>query len=144
MKQAERLKKLLSELGVNQASFARALGISKGQITNILNGEREISNILALAITAVYTERPINSNWLLTGEGEMFLGDGSTPLTNHAGNTNKPNVIIANEHGVYIGPPREKKSKTKSADVVSLEGLTDEQRKSIVSLVESMRPKKNK
>lgn len=70
MDSSDRLRTLLNHTGLSQSEFAEKLGISKGQISNILSGERGITNLMALALKAEFS---VNPNWLLTGEGEMFL-----------------------------------------------------------------------
>jgi len=70
----ERLKLLITCLKDarkihNQTDFGKIVGLSKGYVSQLLKGEREISEQIVFKI---YEEFPyINLNWLLTGEGEQ-------------------------------------------------------------------------
>lgn len=79
MNQSARLKTIIDELKMTQSSFAESIHISKGQVSNILKGDRAISNTLALAIAAVYPN--INPDWLLTGKGEKFTMKTVKPVS---------------------------------------------------------------
>lgn len=68
----ERLRELIEVLGFNQVEFANSIGLTQATISRYLSGEREINTTTILAIKAVYK---VNPNWLLTGEGELFVDD---------------------------------------------------------------------
>lgn len=71
-KVSERLQSILVILNMTQAEFAKSLGITQAAISRQLNGNRKIDNPTILAIQAIHG---ISSDWLITGEGEMFLRD---------------------------------------------------------------------
>ncbi|MCL1691960.1 S24 family peptidase [Elizabethkingia anophelis] len=65
---------LILELKLSPQSFAKSLGFSRtDRIYNVLKGINGISNELAKIITEKYTN--VDYNWLLTGEGEMFVNN---------------------------------------------------------------------
>lgn len=73
----DRIKSLLDRLGVSQAEFVREVGLSKNQIGEILSGRAQsISTITAAKIHERYG---VSLNWLLLGEGEMFVGEPPMP-----------------------------------------------------------------
>lgn len=67
---SERLRKVILLLGIKQNEFAKNLGLTPAAISRQLNGINKIEKVNALAIEAVYG---VNHNWLLTGDGDMFL-----------------------------------------------------------------------
>jgi len=71
----QRLESILQSLNITQKAFALSIDVSPGNVSDWLSNKRNISPSLeALArISEVYK---INLNWLLTGEGEMFLIKG--------------------------------------------------------------------
>ena len=69
-----RIGQLLEELGYNKSSFSNAIGLTNNvTIGRIVNGERGPSFEVLQRITQTFGN--INTDWLLTGEGEMFKGD---------------------------------------------------------------------
>jgi transcriptional regulator with XRE-family HTH domain len=66
----ERLQIIVSNLGLTQAEFASSIGTTQATLSRQLKGVHKIDKQVALAIQAVHR---IDHNWLLTGEGEMFL-----------------------------------------------------------------------
>jgi hypothetical protein len=76
IKMKERLIEFLAYLGIGQTKFEEFVGLSRGLINNIKGG---ISSNTINKISEKYPE--LNTDWLLTGEGEMLKGntDKSTP-----------------------------------------------------------------
>ena len=66
--QAERLKKIINSLNMRNKAFEELIGLPNGTICNI-NKRGNVSMHIAKRI-ANYV--PININWLMTGEGEMY------------------------------------------------------------------------
>ena len=60
-----KLKKVSSD-----ADLARILGISRGEMSNVLAGRRPVSRRIVDNLTTVFPE--YSAGWLLTGEGEML------------------------------------------------------------------------
>jgi len=70
MKSFERLKVLRETIGVNQSQFANTLGVAPSFISGIERNKKDVSRELLQKLLEKYK---INVNWLLSGEGEMFL-----------------------------------------------------------------------
>lgn len=142
-----RLKELIQALEMSQVEFAKNLGIAKSTVSDVINGRlKDLPNPVQLKL---YREYNVNLNWLLTGEGEMFL----------AGNAKKPTVFydaenqtFADEDGSFVSGKEAKKAYNAylarsgkspvSADSISLEGLDEVQKKVVIDLVNSYKPKK--
>ena len=70
--QSIRLKQLIKALNLNQPSFAKSLGMTQPNISRMISGRSSISVEILNRITDRYKQ--VNLHWLLTGDGEMFLG----------------------------------------------------------------------
>ncbi len=65
----DRIKAVRSEIGLNQAEFSSAIGVTQGNLSRYEKMKQEPSiNIISKMIC----EYNINAHWLLTGEGSMF------------------------------------------------------------------------
>lgn len=70
-----RLRKILSDSGLNQSKFAEKAGIRQNNLSEILSGKRPIGVNVA---NKIYISFGINPNWLLTGTGEKIpTGQGN-------------------------------------------------------------------
>ena len=81
----------------SDADLARILGISRGEMSNVISGKRPVSKRIVNNMSTHFPE--VNITWLLTGEGEM-LKDTSAVAENHsvsiAGTEIKENKINVN------------------------------------------------
>jgi len=68
----ERFFWIVSESGLSYENFGRSVGITKGQVSNIISGAREVSETLAIAIENEYK---VNRRWILSGEGKPELSE---------------------------------------------------------------------
>jgi transcriptional regulator with XRE-family HTH domain len=75
--QGARLEMIIDALSETQTSVAQLLGISQGYVSQMVGGSRNISRRVLHFITKNYPS--VNINWLLTGEGEMFLHRSDPP-----------------------------------------------------------------
>lgn len=66
----QRLKEIRKSLGLNQTDFAKHLGITQTAYSMIENGSRPLADRYIKVICSTFNA---NENWILTGEGEMFL-----------------------------------------------------------------------
>lgn len=66
----ERIKSLISHLGLSTRGFALNCGIRQNTLSNQLNGVRELSLSTITAILSAYPN--VSSEWIMRGEGEMF------------------------------------------------------------------------
>ncbi|MDI7175140.1 helix-turn-helix domain-containing protein [Leptospira santarosai] len=64
--QAGRLAYIISETGLTQSRFGEEVGISKQQVSNIIAGEREISDPVAMVIEYKFGFQKV---WVLSGNG---------------------------------------------------------------------------
>jgi len=72
MNDSERMQQLLLGLKMNAETLGKSIGKRKGDvIRNVLNGANGISHKLAYSITQAYPN--VSFEWLMTGEGEVFL-----------------------------------------------------------------------
>lgn len=82
----ERIKKIMETEDLTPARFADSLDIGRAVISHILNGR---NNPSLEVITRILTNMPqINSDWLLTGNGQMYKGDNLPHSYNGNGNGN--------------------------------------------------------
>lgn len=74
----QRLKIFLEKMNVSQEEFKKSIGIkNKQQVSNWLTLTEPIPAKHILTIFCIYSQ--INANWLLTGEGEMIIGQKVYP-----------------------------------------------------------------
>jgi len=64
-----RLKLIRVELGLSQDKFATSINLARNSVALMESGDRGMSERTISDICRVHN---VNSNWLLTGEGEMF------------------------------------------------------------------------
>jgi len=70
---SERVGQYLEKKGISYYAFENSLGASRGSISKAVKEGKSIgSNVLE---TIMNTYPDINPNWLLTGQGEMFVGN---------------------------------------------------------------------
>lgn len=69
---AERIKQIREKLGYSQREFAKLLGIESGSYVGYEYGRRRPPFILLDAISKQFN---VNLNWLISGEGPMFLNE---------------------------------------------------------------------
>lgn len=83
MKANERLSKVVGHTGESRASLARRAGLIPQRLTDIINEKtKDISFDVADKLANAVPN--LNREWLLTGEGDMLIGD--TPITNNGTN----------------------------------------------------------
>lgn len=75
---ANSLKEYFRNQGVTQQEIAESMGVSQAYIGKILNGDRAIGKQTAEKLNTLYG---FSRGWLLTGEGDMLIGD--TNVTNN-------------------------------------------------------------
>ena len=69
MTPGERIRSIRKELGLKLEKFGESLGVSKGAISAIEVGTRNLTEQMAKAICREYN---VNYDYLVNGEGEMF------------------------------------------------------------------------
>ncbi len=69
----ERLVQLMSHLGLTAARFADEIGVQRSGISHILSGRNQPGYDFILKTLLKFPD--IDSNWLLTGRGDMLKTD---------------------------------------------------------------------
>lgn len=97
----QRFKLIVDELKkskkvTSDADLARILGISRGEISNVLAGRRPVSRRIVDNLTTSFPE--YSGAWLLTGEGEMLKNSSSASdhSVSLAGDDIRENTIHVN------------------------------------------------
>lgn len=67
-----RFSMVREKLGFSQKDLADSLGIQKSVVSEIESGKRELSKNVMIALMNKFN---VSTDWLLTGEGEMFRGE---------------------------------------------------------------------
>ena len=73
-----RLLALIGALGLSKAAFGGRVGLSKTAISQMTTGTRTVSDNFVYRLSANFPN--VNTDWLLTGEGEMFLRKEDGPI----------------------------------------------------------------
>lgn len=70
MTQNERVKEIRKTLGLTLEKFGERIGVTRGSMSNIENGNRNLTEQMTKSICR---EFGVDYIWLTTGEGEMFV-----------------------------------------------------------------------
>ena len=70
MTQNERVKEIRKTLGLTLEKFGERIGVTRGSMSNIENGNRNLTKQMTKSICR---EFGVDYMWLTTGEGEMFI-----------------------------------------------------------------------
>lgn len=70
MIQGERVKEIRKALGLTLEKFGEKLGVGKTAISNIENGNRNLTEQMTKSICREFS---VDYIWLTTGKGEMFV-----------------------------------------------------------------------
>ena len=68
-----RIDRLITTEGLSQRAFAEKIGYSYSTLNKIMTGLRKVPNTLPAKIIETYKE--VRLDWLLYGEGEMYIKD---------------------------------------------------------------------
>ena len=94
----ERIKQLMEAQHMNQQTFSKMTGISTASLSSIFNGR---TNPTLMHVEAIRNKFPnINLNWLLYGEGGMFVPTANptpTTLFDEADQANNPTPQTVSE-----------------------------------------------
>lgn len=69
----DRIKSLISHLGLSTRAFAINCGLRQNTLSNQLNGMRELSLSTIMAILTAYPD--VSAEWLMRGAGEMIKAE---------------------------------------------------------------------
>lgn len=70
MTQNERVKEIRKTLGLTLEKFGERIGVTRGSMSNIENGNRSLTEQMTKSICREFS---VDYMWLTTGEGEMFI-----------------------------------------------------------------------
>ena len=70
MTQNERVKEIRKSLGLTLEKFGERIGVARGSMSNIENGNRNLTEQMTKSICREFS---VDYMWLTTGEGEMFI-----------------------------------------------------------------------
>ena len=70
MTQNERVKEIRKTLGLTLEKFGERIGVTRGSMSNIENGNRNLNEQMTKSICREFS---VDYMWLTTGEGEMFI-----------------------------------------------------------------------
>lgn len=70
MTQNERVKEVRKTLGLTLEKFGERIGVTRGSMSNIENGNRNLTEQMTKSICREFS---VDYIWLTTGEGEMFV-----------------------------------------------------------------------
>ena len=70
MTQNERVKEIRKTLGLTLEKFGERIGVTRGSMSNIENGNRNLTEQMTKSICREFS---VDYMWLTTGEGEMFF-----------------------------------------------------------------------
>lgn len=70
MTQNERVKEIRKTLGLTLEKFGERIGVTRGSMSNIENGNRNLTEQMTKSICREFS---VDYMWLTTGEGEMFI-----------------------------------------------------------------------
>lgn len=99
----ERIKKIMESENMTPARFADNLQIGRAVISHILNGR---NNPSLDVITRILTQMPdIDSEWLLTGSGNMYKSEANNYHSDTKSPNNLPDLFSQlsqeNENSIY-------------------------------------------
>ena len=70
MTQNERVKEIRKSLGLTLEKFGERIGVTRGSMSNIENGNRNLTEQMTKSICREFS---VDYMWLTAGEGEMFI-----------------------------------------------------------------------
>lgn len=70
MTQNGRVKEIRKTLGLTLEKFGERIGVTRGSMSNIENGNRNLTEQMTKSICREFS---VDYMWLTTGEGEMFI-----------------------------------------------------------------------
>ena len=70
MTQNQRVKEIRKTLGLTLEKFGERIGVTRGSMSNIENGNRNLTEQMTKSICREFS---VDYMWLTTGEGEMFI-----------------------------------------------------------------------
>lgn len=102
----KRISRIRRELDLTQKQFAEELSVSQAYISSLEKGKREVS---ANIVRSLMRQYKISSDWLMTGEGSMTIGNEATTRAPSEVTATSPQRLPATVQNVdYVTGNREK------------------------------------
>lgn len=115
-----RIRELVAQEGITIGALERAIGASKGVLSRAMNNGTDIQSKWLLAIVENYPR--LSADWLLRGQGEMMINDGTGEAPSAA-----PEAYTAEiERLQRIIDKKDKEIKELSREVGKLEGRIEQ------------------
>lgn len=84
----KRISKIANYLNINMTEIADAIGVSRGTLYEINSGRHLLSRKMAGRICSIYPQ--FSREWLITGDGDMILGN----KVSEKRNTEPKNIVL--------------------------------------------------
>ena len=111
-----RIREIIIATGSNDSEFARKAGIAQSTLANMFSRESEPKAEMLGKIASSFN---VNANWLLTGEGSMFVEGSKTEVPAQKGVT-----IPLLSQKVSCGPGQSWESEQNITEYISLSSLS--------------------
>lgn len=66
----KRIKEIREDINLSQQKFGEKLGVSRDVISNIENNRIEVKTVFITHMCEIFN---VNKEWILTGEGEIYI-----------------------------------------------------------------------
>lgn len=97
----DRIKSLMTHMGMSQKVFAGEICISEGTLSSIFSGRNRPTLNTLNNIHERFPE--VNMDWLMNGNGEMFVSPVPAPASSEAGEGNRMAVLPLSA-GISVQP----------------------------------------
>ncbi|MEW5763678.1 MAG: helix-turn-helix domain-containing protein [Acidobacteriota bacterium] len=122
---AVRLKSFVHALGCKQKDIAQSLGITPGALSAAITGQNYLSLDRLGILATIYR---LNIQWLLTGEGGMFVGGPAADAARIAAPAAKPFVGAGRPGRMFTAPAPDPITQLERLAVLKEKGLlTDDE-----------------
>lgn len=92
-----RIRKAMQQYGLSERAFAIEIGLTPQSFNNQMRGQNALNLDTILGILSTYDD--ISANWLIKGEGSMYIGDvienNNTQRVDHIENSH----VYQNQNG---------------------------------------------
>lgn len=129
---ADRLKFVRKKLKLTQESFAISIGLKRDNITSLELRKVKITTLHALAIEHVHG---VNKDWLLNGDGEMFI---VPPINIKKGKPDKVIKVVSEHQDLIKRFQNPQKAKEFNEFLISVEKHNPEGYENLYGLAKSI------
>lgn len=130
---AQRFQELINALKTNQLRFTNAIGVKYSQTNAIYNGKKEFSRNYLHKISEKYPN--VNTHWILTGKGAMFLDQQEAKNTGYVSEPNFEYGKSTNDGQFVIVPDDLELRKTLGSNLITLANRWRMKKNELFSLI---------